>query len=56
MAEVPVVPVLDRGLGNQAYLVSLGDGRALVVDPSLDLRGLDAAADRAGSWVAVAGA
>ncbi len=54
MAEVLVVPVLDRGLGNQAYLVDLGDGRALAVDPSLDLRGLDAAADRAGLWVAVA--
>ena len=54
MAEVFVVPVLDQGLGNQAYLVDLGDGRALAVDPSLDLRALDAAADRAGMWVAVA--
>ena len=54
MAEVSVVPLLDRGLGNQAYLVDLGDGRALAVDPCLDLRGLDAVADRAGLWVAVA--
>lgn len=31
-----IVPVLDEGLGNQSYLVALGDGRALVVDPSRD--------------------
>jgi hydroxyacylglutathione hydrolase len=54
VAELSVAPVLDPGLGNQAYLVDLGDGRALAVDPSLDLRGLDAVADRAGLWVAVA--
>jgi glyoxylase-like metal-dependent hydrolase (beta-lactamase superfamily II)/rhodanese-related sulfurtransferase len=41
-----VIPVLDRGLGNSAYLVGLGDGRALAVDPSRDLRALRAAADR----------
>jgi hydroxyacylglutathione hydrolase len=33
-------------LGNSAYLVDLGDGRALAVDPSRDLRALRAAADR----------
>ncbi|MPZ61972.1 MAG: MBL fold metallo-hydrolase [Propionibacteriales bacterium] len=38
MAEVEVVPLIDEGLGNSAYLVDLGDGRALVVDVSLDLR------------------
>ena len=54
MAEVFVVPVLDRGLGNQAYLVDMGEGRALAVDPSLDLRALDVEADRRGLWVAVA--
>jgi hydroxyacylglutathione hydrolase len=29
-------PVVDEGLGNSAYVVELGDGRALVVDPSRD--------------------
>ena len=31
-----VHPVIDEGLGNSAYLVELGDGRALVVDPARD--------------------
>lgn len=35
---VEVVAVVDEGLGNSAYLVDVGDGRALLVDPSLDLR------------------
>ena len=29
-------PVVDEGLGNSSYLVELGDGRALVVDPVRD--------------------
>jgi hydroxyacylglutathione hydrolase len=29
-------PIVDEGLGNSAYLVELGDGRALVVDPARD--------------------
>jgi hydroxyacylglutathione hydrolase len=29
-------PVVDEGLGNSAYVVELGDGRALVVDPARD--------------------
>jgi glyoxylase-like metal-dependent hydrolase (beta-lactamase superfamily II)/rhodanese-related sulfurtransferase len=33
---VTIVPVLDEGLGNQSYVVALGDGRALVLDPSRD--------------------
>lgn len=49
-----VIPVVDDGLGNSAYLVDLGDGRALAVDPSLDLRGLDAAASRRGMRVVAA--
>lgn len=36
--EPTVVPLVDEGLGNTAYLVDLGDGRALVVDASRDLR------------------
>jgi hydroxyacylglutathione hydrolase len=31
-----VIPVVDEGLGNAAWLVDLGDGRALVVDPARD--------------------
>jgi glyoxylase-like metal-dependent hydrolase (beta-lactamase superfamily II)/rhodanese-related sulfurtransferase len=31
-----IVPLVDEGLGNSSYLVSLGDGRALVVDPRRD--------------------
>ena len=33
-----VVPVEDAGLGNCAYVLSLGGGRAALVDPSRDLR------------------
>src|SRR6266511_1385209 len=33
---VAIVPVVDEGLGNSSYLVDLGDGRALVVDPVRD--------------------
>jgi hydroxyacylglutathione hydrolase len=29
-------PIVDEGLGNSSYLVELGDGRALVVDPVRD--------------------
>jgi glyoxylase-like metal-dependent hydrolase (beta-lactamase superfamily II) len=46
MAGVDVVPLVDEGLGNSAYLVDLGDGRALVVDVSRDLRAVHKAAAR----------
>jgi glyoxylase-like metal-dependent hydrolase (beta-lactamase superfamily II)/rhodanese-related sulfurtransferase len=49
-----VVPLLDQGLGNQSYLVDLGGGRALAVDPELDLRALDGAAASRGLQVAFA--
>ena len=49
MAGVDLVPLIDEGLGNSAYLVDLGDGRALVVDVSRDLRGVHAAASKRGS-------
>jgi len=29
-------PIVDEGLGNSAYVVELGDGRALAVDPARD--------------------
>lgn len=44
MAHGMVIPVVDDGLGNSSYLVDLDDGRALAVDPSRDLRAIDAAA------------
>jgi hydroxyacylglutathione hydrolase len=28
-----LTPVVDDGLGDSAYLVNLGDGRALALDP-----------------------
>lgn len=47
-------PVVDEGLGNNAWLVDLGDGRALAVDPPRDLRALRRAVQRAGVSVAFA--
>jgi glyoxylase-like metal-dependent hydrolase (beta-lactamase superfamily II)/rhodanese-related sulfurtransferase len=47
-----VVPVVDEGLGNSAYLVDLGDGRALVVDPERDPRPYQAEARRRGLSIA----
>jgi len=35
-AGMDVHPIVDEGLGNTAWLVDLGDGRALVVDPARD--------------------
>ena len=47
-ADDHLIPLVDEGLGNSAYLVDLGDGRALAVDASRDLRSLHAAASRRG--------
>lgn len=49
-----MISLVDEGLGNSAYLLDLGDGRALAVDASLDLRALRAAATRRGLHVAYA--
>jgi glyoxylase-like metal-dependent hydrolase (beta-lactamase superfamily II)/rhodanese-related sulfurtransferase len=46
MGDVAVLPLVDEGLGNSAYLLDLGDGRAMAVDASRDLRALRAAAGR----------
>lgn len=54
MSESPVVGLVDEGLGNSTYLVDLGDGRALVVDASRDLRAVRAAASRRGLTIAFA--
>ena len=52
--SISVIPLVDQGLGNSAYLVDLADGRALAVDASRDLRALRAAADRRGLRIAYA--
>lgn len=54
MATVDLVPLVDEGLGNSAYLVDLGDGRALVVDVSVDLRAAWEAVRRRGLTLAFA--
>jgi hydroxyacylglutathione hydrolase len=54
-ADIKLVPLVDEGLGNSAYLLDAGDGRALAVDPPRDLRALRAAAGRRGltvTWAA----
>jgi hydroxyacylglutathione hydrolase len=54
VSDVDLVPLVDEGLGNSAYLIDLGDGRALVVDVSRDLRAVHAAAAKRGLTVAFA--
>ncbi|HEU5417584.1 MAG TPA: rhodanese-like domain-containing protein [Streptosporangiaceae bacterium] len=49
-----LIPLVDEGLGNSAYLADLGDGRALAVDATRDLRALRQAAARRGLTVAFA--
>ena len=43
-----LIPMVDDGLGNSTYLLDLGDGRALAVDPPRDLRAVHAAVTRRG--------
>ncbi|HET6949113.1 MAG TPA: MBL fold metallo-hydrolase [Acidimicrobiales bacterium] len=47
-----IVTVLDEGLGNSAYVVDIGDRRALVLDPERDPGGYLAAAEQRGLHVA----
>ncbi|HKA97942.1 MAG TPA: rhodanese-like domain-containing protein [Streptosporangiaceae bacterium] len=54
MARTRIVPVVDEGLGNSAYLADLGDGRALAVDVPRDLRAVRAGARRHGLRAAFA--
>src|SRR5207344_3170494 len=54
MAVTKIVPIVDEGLGNSAYLADLGDGRALAVDAPRDLRAVRAAARQHGLTVAFA--
>ncbi len=50
--RVAPVPFVDEGLGNSSYLLDLGDGRALVVDPARDATPYLAAAERSGLSIA----
>ena len=54
MGDPLLTVVPDAGLGNSAYLLDLGDGRALAVDASRDLRSLRAEAEARGLHVAYA--
>jgi hydroxyacylglutathione hydrolase len=54
LRESLVSAVVDEGLGNSAYLLDVGDGRALAVDASLDLRGVRAIAAKRGLRIAYA--
>jgi glyoxylase-like metal-dependent hydrolase (beta-lactamase superfamily II)/rhodanese-related sulfurtransferase len=53
-ADDHLTPLVDEGLGNSAYLLDLGDGRALAMDAGRDLRALRAAAERRGLRIAFA--
>jgi len=46
------VAFVDEGLGNSSYLVDLGDGRALLIDPAREATPYLAAAERAGLSIA----
>ena len=46
--DVATATLVDEGLGNSCYLVDLGDGSALVVDPTRDLRAVRAQAGKTG--------
>ena len=48
------IAFVDDGLGNSSYLVDLGDGRAVVVDPVRDPNRYLAAADRLGLTISYA--
>src|SRR5687767_451561 len=47
-----ITALVDEGLGNSSYVVDLGDGRALVVDPSRDATPYLATAERANLEIA----
>lgn len=49
-----LIPIIDEGLGNSTYLLDLGAGLALVVDPERDVRQVRAEAGRLGLTIAFA--
>jgi hydroxyacylglutathione hydrolase len=50
--ELHLIPIVDEGLGNSTYLLDLGAGLALVVDPERDVRQVRAEARRLGLTIA----
>lgn len=54
MSGTEIVALLDEGLGNTSYLVDLGDGSAMVVDPARHAGPYLAEADKRGLRIAVA--
>ncbi|MGI9023226.1 MAG: MBL fold metallo-hydrolase [Acidimicrobiales bacterium] len=54
MGAPDIVAVVDEGLGNSSYLVDLGDGAAMVVDPVRDVSPYVAEAERRGLRIAMA--
>lgn len=54
MAKLDLIPVIDEGLGNSTYILDLGDGRALVLDPERDVREVCARTQRLGLSIAYA--
>ncbi|WP_433726629.1 MBL fold metallo-hydrolase [Nocardia sp. CA-129566] len=53
-SDFVLVPVIDEGLGNSTYLLDLGDGRAMVLDPERDVRQVRTEARRRGLRIAYA--
>jgi len=49
---VEIIPLVDEGLGNSSYLVEVGGGRALAVDPGRDPVPYRAEAERRGLRIA----
>jgi glyoxylase-like metal-dependent hydrolase (beta-lactamase superfamily II)/rhodanese-related sulfurtransferase len=47
-----IITFVDEGLGNASHLIDLDDGRALVVDPTRDVNGYEALAERRGLTLA----
>lgn len=54
MSATDIVALVDEGLGNSSYLVDLGDGSALVVDPVRDSESYLAVAERRGLRITMA--
>ncbi|QBS44865.1 rhodanese-like domain-containing protein [Nocardia sp. CS682] len=53
-SDFTLVPVIDEGLGNSTYLLDLGNGQALVLDPERDVRRVLAEARHRGLRIAYA--
>jgi glyoxylase-like metal-dependent hydrolase (beta-lactamase superfamily II)/rhodanese-related sulfurtransferase len=54
LTELNLTPIIDEGLGNSTYLLDIGGGRGLVLDPERDVRQVRAEAARRGLRIAYA--